>query len=164
MQYSLIDPILDDIQKVFKDLQVKHDLAHASIERWRWDLPQISLTWKGQDATWRNMNMLLETEGNTQQYPNGQLEINAWQDIRKDNRWFRRRQHQPIAKGAYPTIVASLEQSYEVVAHWTVEDLTNQVPLSEAASALLDQQRGSYTYPSSVKLGDNPSRTEGCRG
>jgi hypothetical protein len=41
--YASADTLLDDVQKVLKDIKERYHLAHAVIERWRWDLPQISL-------------------------------------------------------------------------------------------------------------------------
>jgi hypothetical protein len=137
MNYSLIDSILDDFQKVFKEIKVKDDLTNATIERWRWDLPEISLIWRGRDAIWRNIHVLLDTERTTHEILFGQIEINAWLDGQKDNRWIRRWRHEVIIEEKIMDM-HSLWAGYETVNRWTAEVLTNEKSLSEVASAFLD--------------------------
>jgi hypothetical protein len=140
MDYQMVDQILDDFQKDFKEIKVKDDLANASIERWRWDLPQIRLVWKQQDVMWRNINILLDTLQSEGDRLIGRIEVNAWLDVQKDNRWIRRWQHQLIREG--PINHQLVWESYEIVVRWNPSELPYEEPLSEAASMLLDQQRG----------------------
>jgi hypothetical protein len=139
MNHAIVDRILDGFEGVFKEIKIKYHLTNASIERWRWDLPEIRLLWKAQDAIWRNINVLLDTSRIDQTV--GLMEVNAWLDVQKDNRWIRRWQHQIIVKngGLHPY---SAWESYDVVASWNPEKLTSEQPLSEPASTWLDQQRG----------------------
>jgi hypothetical protein len=139
MAYPIIDRILDEFEGVFKEIKIKYRLPNASIERWRWDLPEIRLLWKAQDAIWRNINVLLDTP--PIEATIGWMEVNAWLDVQKDNRWIRRWQHQVIVKNTI-LLPYSAWESYEVVARWNPEQLTHEQPLSETASTWLDQQRG----------------------
>ena len=139
MNYPIIDRILDEFEGVFKEVKIKYHLPNASIERWRWDLPEIRLLWKAQDAVWRNINVLVDT---SQTEPIlGSMEVNAWLDVQKNNRWIRRWQHQVIIKDG-PLLPYKVWDSYEEVARWNPEKLTHEQPLSEAASTWLAQHRG----------------------
>jgi hypothetical protein len=114
-------------------------LPNASIERWRWDLPEIRLLWKAQDAIWRNINVLLDTSQTNRTV--GSMEVNAWLDVQKDNRWIRRWQHQFIIQNGelHPYIAWD---SYEIVSSWNTDRLSLEQSLSEPTSTWLDQQRG----------------------
>lgn len=145
MNYSAINSILDDFEKVFKDLKVNHNLSHAVIERWRWDLPNITLTWLAEDAIWRNIHVLVDAARGAADPFIEKVEVNAWQDLQRDNRWIRRWQHQVIRKAiAYNKLQwqddHAFASGYILVAHWTSKDLTNQQPLSQAAAEFLEQQ------------------------
>jgi hypothetical protein len=138
MDYPIIDRILDEFEGVFKEIKIKYRLPNASIERWRWDLPEIRLLWKAQDAIWRNINVLLDRSQIDKTI--GSMEVNAWLDVQKDNRWIRRWQHQVVVHNT--TILPySAWDSYDMVAHWNPEKLTHEQPLSEPTSTWLGQQR-----------------------
>jgi hypothetical protein len=146
MNYSVIDPILDDFEKVLKELRVKYSIPHATIERRRLDLPQISLSWLAEDAIWRNINVLIDIEQSTADGFVSRIEINAWQDVREHNRWIRRWRHQDLYVG---NMVESLQpwhhekifiKGYNTVSHWTPSDLTSHHPFAQAAAELLEQQ------------------------
>jgi hypothetical protein len=139
MNHPIIDRTLDEFEGIFKEIKIKYRLPNASIERWRWDLPEIRLLWKAQDAIWRNINILVDTPPIEEAI--GSLEVNAWLDVQKDNRWIRRWQHQVIVKNAL-LLSYSVWDSYDMVARWNPEKLTHEQPLSEPASRWLDQQRG----------------------
>lgn len=139
MDYPLTDRILDEFEGVFKEIKIKYRLPNASIERWRWDLPEIRLLWKAPDAIWRNINVLLDTSQINRTV--GSMEVNAWLDVQKDNRWIRRWQHQVIIQNGelHPY---SAWGSYEIVSSWNTDRLSLEQSLSEPTSTWLDQQRG----------------------
>jgi hypothetical protein len=139
MNHPIVDRILDEFEGIFKEIKMKHHLPNVSIERWRWDLPEIRLLWKAQDAIWRNINILVDTPPTDPTI--GLMEVNAWLDVQKDNRWIRRWQHRIIVKNGL-LIPYNVWDSYEEVARWNPEKLTYERPLSESASTWLAQHRG----------------------
>ena len=139
MNDAIADRILDGFEGVFKEIKIKYHLTNASIERWRWDLPEIRLVWKAQDAIWRNINVLLDTSQIEKTI--GSMEVNAWLDVQKDNRWIRRWQYQVITNNDMLDPYSAWT-SYEVVGSWNADQLTREQPLSEPTSTWLDQQRG----------------------
>jgi hypothetical protein len=147
MDYSALDSILDDFQKVFKEIKVNYTLPNATIERWHWDLPQISLMWLGEDAIWRNINVLLDsTQGVAEPWVE-RVEINAWQDVQKDNRWIRRWRNLVVYESIEYKKFNTWEydnafvKCYEAVAQWTLDDLNAQKPLSQEAVDFLEEER-----------------------
>jgi len=141
MNNQTIDQALDDVQKIFKEIKITHDLSHATVERWRWDVPQISLRWKGIDAICRSITVLIDTIQTTETRLISRIGVNAWLDQQKDNRWVRRWKYSLMGQ-TNPLADYILLRSYDTVAKWTLDELTSQQPLPEATSAFLDQQRG----------------------
>jgi hypothetical protein len=165
MDYPTVDRILDDFNKILKALQVQYNLPDAKIERWRWDMPQISLSWLAQDAIWRTINVLVRSDGNAQGYFTCQIEVNAWQDIREANRWIRRWRHQSIYEGIVDDLSSSRQyddiflQSYQTVTHWNHYDLKEEQLLSPAAAELLEQQHSSRFTPTTQQSSQSPRRS-----
>jgi hypothetical protein len=145
MDYTALDSILDDFQRVFKEMKVKYNLPHTTIERWRWDLPQISLMWLAEDAIWRNINVLIDvTQGMAEPFVE-RIEVNAWQDVQKDNRWVRRWWNQIMYESIAYNRFRSAEydnafvRCYETVAKCTLDDLKAQQPLSQSTVDFLEK-------------------------
>jgi hypothetical protein len=137
MDYTAIDSILDDFQKIFKEMKVSHSSPHATIERWRWDLPQISFMWLAEDAIWRNINVLVDTTQGIAEPIIERVEVNAWQDVQKDNRWIRRWWNEVLYESISYEKFRSWEydntftKCFKTVTTWTLEDLKAQQPLSQ---------------------------------
>jgi hypothetical protein len=111
MDYSEFDRELDGIELALRELVRTHDLRQTRIERWRWDVPEITLTWQGEDLIWRSITTFLAA------VRQGYIEVNAWRDTPRDGGWFRRWNHIQVRSGsveAYPWCTAA----YNEVASW----------------------------------------------
>lgn len=137
MDYEALNSLFDTLQAVFDTIHNKYHLQHKYIDRWRWGQPQISLTWQGQDAIWRNIYaVVLPGEGRSL---SGRIEVNAWQDTQEEKGWVRHWQHLLLQEQG-PLEPPRLWEAYDIVVQWTLSKLTRRHALSAQAGELLAAQ------------------------
>jgi len=141
MDYSDFDRVLDRIESILHNLVSAKELRQARIERWRWDIPEITLTWNRQDAAiWGSITTLLTTESE------GRIEVNAWRDMPQAGGWIRKWDHAIVHSGN--VVEESLyEAAYQKVALWNETTLREVHALSQDAVALLGTQKTQYGIP-----------------
>ncbi len=131
--YEKLNEILDEVQTNFALLLVQQRLRRASIERWRWDQPAITLSWIGGDDVNRNMNALIVEHG---PLPTGlSIEVNAWKDkVLDTGRMMRLWNHRATGRLSLPVqpnqLVELVQLAYNMVAQWSLSDLTEEEPIS----------------------------------
>jgi hypothetical protein len=142
-EYVLFNQILDAIHEVLSGIMKDQRLSHANIERWRWDMPDIALTWLGKDVIWRNITTLITEVQPGGKKPQGFIEVNAWHDERRKNSWVRCWKHETIENGRVAP-ERWCHKAYETVISWNKKMLENQHSLSEQAAAVLETMTPKY--------------------
>lgn len=128
-KHKELDKILDDVEEAFLSLIIERKIRRATIERWRWDEPVITLSWVGADDISRNAHALVE--GNSPAY-SLKIEVNAWRDKdrQEGDERVRHWQHKEIDLVSVSDDMILLRQAlgkgYSIVANWTEQDLQRQ--------------------------------------
>ena len=125
-----------DYEEVILSLTSEYKLKQASIERWRWDEPIITLTWADSDHISRNINVLIILE----EPPPYRLlvEGNAWQDTDRAEGKIRVRhwQHTEIDSVWLPQTLEAIDEAYFKVSKWSIDDLTRKEHLTPRLAEL----------------------------
>ena len=140
MDYSGFDQLLDEIELALHKLVSTYYLRQVLIERWRWDMPEITLMWYGEDAIWRSIMTFLTTARE------GHIEVNAWRDVPREGGWIRRWRHEEVRRGSVETD-SWCEAAYQKVAHWDELMLIHDHPLSQDAVAWIETQKTQHRTP-----------------
>jgi hypothetical protein len=120
---------------------LRGELRQARIERWRWDIPEITLAWYGEDAAiWRSIATLLTTVSE------GHIEVNAWRDMPQAGGWIRKWGHAIVHSGSV-VAESSYEAAYQEVAGWDEARLMEEHALSQDAVALIGTQKTQHGIP-----------------
>lgn len=134
MNYEELDRILDTVEEVLLSLANEYKLKQASIERWRWDEPVITLTWVGSDHISRNIHALITQEGFS---PYKLLvEGNVWQDKDEAEGKIRVRHWQQAEVDSVqvpldmPQLRRAIGEAHSKVSKWSTGDLERKAHLT----------------------------------
>jgi len=136
IDYEEIDNILNKVEEVLLSLTSEYKLKQASIERWRWDEPVITLTWTDSDHISRNINALIIPEGPLSYRL--LVEGNAWQDTDAAEGKIRVRhwQHTEIDTAWLPQPLDAIDEAYSKVSKWNIDDLKRKEHLTPQSAEL----------------------------
>jgi hypothetical protein len=147
--YQELNAVLDIVQESFTSLVEREGLTQASIEKWRWDYPVITLTWAA-DGVNRNINVLAASshEG---EFPSRIsepvveiVEVNAWRDLDEDETTrIRHWRHEVIMREAkagrdyeqFDLLDRSIRLAYKVVSGFTENDFDQKTLLNTSNPA-----------------------------
>lgn len=125
MGFVELEKILSRVEEVFLDFAAQSRLRGVRIERWRWDEPDITLTWVDPDNISRSIHAVIE-----QGPPSTlELEVNAWQDEEGEEGKIRIRhwKHSNIARLKIPYeleyLSDAVKQGFGQVGSWTKSSL-----------------------------------------
>ena len=138
--YAMLDSILSIAEGPIRSVIREHQLTRASVERWRWDEPEITLTWLDttQGYISKNVRFMIEPiEAGKFYYGPPYVfatEANAWldEDSETGESRTRRWQHEKVVEvkevrnleHASGEISEAIWRTYEVAARWDEGDLT----------------------------------------
>lgn len=91
VNFEQVDRILDVIEAAMSSVAAKHQLRETSIQRWRWDQPEILMSWTPmRERPWvgKNLRALITPSG--PETLNCAFESNAWFDDREPSGSFTR--------------------------------------------------------------------------
>lgn len=95
--FEALDEILDLVELIYGGLIHSDRILKSQIERWRWDVPSITLTWLANDWIFRNINSYVSGELG-QKSAHLFIEGNAWvdQDVEEPKLRVRRWHHEEL--------------------------------------------------------------------
>lgn len=133
VDYAGLDAILDTLEELLSPFT--NNLNRASIERWRWDEPVMTLTWVGSDQVARNIHALIVEKAPYSEGRTVEVEVNAWRDEDSEDgqarvRKWRHQNMGAVSTDDVPKLRSTLTQALDVVSRWNLEDLQNGVHLT----------------------------------
>lgn len=134
VNYSELDAILGAVEPLLLSCAGEFKLQRTSIERWRWDEPQITLTWSARDGTDINRSVQVSIDEKTLATS---VEITGWRDEDRDEGITRVRSWKHVVTTSHldPGDIAAklpskLKHAFTKVASWTPKDLSQQKLIS----------------------------------
>ena len=142
--FETIDGILDLVHRALTSLMDEYKLTGATVERWRWDQPVITLSWMGQDQTRLNIHgVVVDANGE----PLGvdaaatsssmlRIEANAWrdQDIEDGKRRVRNWIHKDLGVVGTDKVASRVSEAYSEASGWGVDDLKETATIRSASA------------------------------
>lgn len=125
--------VLLEIERFYYKLIVDKELKNTKVEKWRWDIPYISLVWiSNDDFINRNINSIIIVEKNPKINTENkfQIEINAWKDQDEERKWYHEKIIE-IQKYESSNAKKYIYQAYEEVSALTKSNLTNKKKLTQ---------------------------------
>ncbi len=139
MDYQAFNDVLDKIEEKLKGIKSNFNLR-ANIERWRWDQPEIRMTWRDTDGVNKNINILLESlflRGKP--YVKGVVEVNAWIDKKPQDGWKRFWTNKPMVNGRIDLKTdAQILDAYYNANDLNEDSLNESYEMSEQAARILE--------------------------
>lgn len=115
--YKVWDSILGEVETHLKILATKKAIPGATLERWRWDEPDITLAWHLGDLG-RNIHVLVVGESDSSLL----VEVNAWwdEDLEDGKVRVRHWDNRKVADGVLSHEVKYdlFEEAYNIVSAW----------------------------------------------
>lgn len=130
MDYEKLDTILSKVEEIVSQFARERQLEEATIERWRWDEPVVTLRWVGRDTLGRAIHARIVN-------PDAPLELlvelNAWQDEDREEGTVRmRKYHHDDKVGHVPIdlvaeqLAGKLDKAYSTLESCKVDDLKQE--------------------------------------
>jgi hypothetical protein len=136
LTFEEIDQVLSLVESILHTVAAEHGLRQARIDRWRWDQPEIVLSWITQDT--QNIAKSIRFDVNDEKdFYHWSVEVNAWKDERQEGKHLRRWRHEQIAVGPplfglddmrddRMLLIEKVKEAYRTVAGWNLEELTSE--------------------------------------
>jgi hypothetical protein len=135
-RYEELDRILDVAEPALHALAAVHGLHEARIDRWRWDQPEVVLSWLDRDRqdVAKSIRFYIDEEDDLVRCS---VEVNAWRDgPDKAGRPVRKWRHEAIGawrvRGAEEAsadrgrVSETLAKAFDTVAEWDARSLTKR--------------------------------------
>jgi len=127
-----LNAVVENVALKLRHLADRYGLpVSAQIERWRWDIPSVSLCWTLEDHVARSILAFVKSAE-----PLLEVEINAC----KDEGGFRLWRHQVVNAIAVKSVDKEFEpladRAFKTVSEWRSESLEAKAPLPASALAL----------------------------
>lgn len=125
-----IEELLNVIEPILLQRAGASGLGGTRVERWRWDEPDVTLTWTDHAGVGKSVHAVIDTEKSTVR-----LEVNAWRDKDFEDGKVRVRnwRHQTIGVANVPLDVNALgrliDDAYDIARRWGADDLKESVTL-----------------------------------
>lgn len=131
MSFEELDKILDNVEAAYTSLVTRKNMS-ASIERWRWDQPIITLSWTSADFISRNIHAYVREDRELL------TEVNAWydEDLSHNGR-VRHWKHKttdslPISADS-EQIDQAITSAFDQMSRWGKKDLSDRTVFEQAA-------------------------------
>ncbi|MDI6815514.1 MAG: hypothetical protein QMC90_05525 [Dehalococcoidales bacterium] len=128
LDYEKLDEVLSQIEPHLISLAKEKRLTRPSITRWRWDEPDLMLSWEEGDLS-KNIHMLIVESSRVK------VECNAWKnrDLEEGKKRVRKWDHKEIGEANASDINEIKEffkKAYEAAIEWKEEEnLTREEPI-----------------------------------
>lgn len=135
-RYEALDRLLDVAESALHAVAAEHGLREARLDRWRWDQPEVVLSWVDRDRQniGKSIRLYVDEEDG---FFLCTVEINAWRDeLDKAGRPVRRWRHERIGswqvRGAGEAsadggrVSETTGKAYDTVAEWDGRSLTKR--------------------------------------
>ena len=132
MDYSAIDNLLKQIEPLFANLLSLSPLQNGSIESWRWDAPDTTLTWSSPDRhNGKSIDVGILTD-DLDQPQVVTVHICAWEDdLSNQIRYWEYRHIGSLSVTDFSDSVLKdiLDKAHEILVNFTPQDLTHHSSL-----------------------------------
>lgn len=132
--YERINRILNDAEGALVSMAATHRLLGTKIDRWRWDIPEVVISWGNPHVEiGRNIRVLVQKERPLVFHCT--FDVNAWQDDQFiANQTLRKWKNQTAGEtdvseskdqsdARYQEFTQLADRSYRIVSEWTLEIL-----------------------------------------